>query len=42
MNRSIQYEEEEGYHCDFAIQIDDGNLPREINLQFVQTDPVNF
>jgi hypothetical protein len=37
MNRSIQYYEEEGYHMDFAIQIDDLSMPKEINYQFVQT-----
>ena len=28
MNQSIQYEEEEGYHCDFSVQIDDGRKPQ--------------
>lgn len=26
MNRSIQYEEEEGFYCDFGMQIDQDNL----------------
>lgn len=39
MNRSIQYEEEEGFYCDFGMQIDQENLQKdkEINLQWVQT-----
>lgn len=37
MNRSIQYTEDEGFHCDFGLQIDDGSHPKEIGFQFVQT-----
>lgn len=40
MNRSIQYEEEEGYYCDYGLQIDDGTLPKEKNSHFVQTEQV--
>jgi hypothetical protein len=28
MNRSIQYEEDEDFHCDYGLQIDDGTLPK--------------
>ncbi len=39
MNLSIQYEEEEGFYCDFGMQIGQENLQKdkEINLQWVQT-----
>lgn len=37
MNRSIQYEEEEDFRCDYGLQIDDGTLPKEKNSHYVQT-----
>ena len=42
MNRSIQFQEEEGFHCDFGLQIDDGSRPREMGAQYVQTEKVEF
>lgn len=44
MNRSIQYEEEEGFYCDFGMQIDEDSLTKdkEINFQWVQTDRVEL
>jgi len=43
MNRSIQYEEEEGFLCDFGLQVDDFVIrAKEINYQFVQTEKVEL
>lgn len=44
MNRSIQYEEEEGFYCDFGMQIDQENIQKgkEMNYQWVQTDHIEF
>lgn len=40
MNRSIQWEEEEGFYCDFGLQVDHDILPRELSFNYVQTDKV--
>lgn len=40
MSRSIQYEEEEGFFCDFGLQVDNEVLRREQTYHFVQTDQI--
>lgn len=42
MNRQVQYEEDEGFHCDYGLQIDDGSLPKQKNSHYIQTDPITF
>ena len=40
MSRSIQYEEEEGFFCDFGLQVDNEALRKEQTYHFVQTDKI--
>jgi hypothetical protein len=43
MNRSIQYEEEEGFMCDFGLQADDYVIKaKDLNFQFVQTEKIEL
>lgn len=43
MNRSIQYEEEEGFFCDFGLQAEDFVFKtKDLSFQYVQTDKVEL